>query len=369
MWRWTWKSLVQQRTWVFGSAAGIAFAFLLVITFDAVWRGESQQIVVYIDKTRPDVWVMQRGVRNMHMATSFIWDWKADRIAAMPGVTRVTPILYLSTVVTAGDFRSFNYVVGLAPGDRRAGPWELSAGRHIERRGEAVVPDVLARLAGVRVGDAIAIANQSLEIVGLSAGTYSSGNPITFVRMEDLEDVLTSAGSYSYLLVDAEEGVDPGVLAADIMAHVEKVHAMTTGDFIRSDFGMAVQMGVEIIFMMTLICLGLAALIVAFTSYSFVMRRRKELAVVRALGASRPAVIRAVVAQAVTMALGGFAVAVIVAFTVLPWAPRLVPQLTLVISPGAVAQMGLVALIVALVGALVPAYTVARLDPATAFQV
>ena len=369
MGKWAWKSLVAQRAWVAGSAAGIAFAFVLVIAFDAVWRGESTQIVVYIDKMSPDVWVMQRGVRNMHMATSFIWDWKSDRIADLPGVERVTPILYLSTVVTAGDLRSFSYVVGLGPGDARARPWELSAGRHIEDRGEAVVPEVLAKLAGVALGDSVAIADRSLEIVGLSAGTYSSANSITFVRMEDLEDVLTSAGSYSYLLVDAEEGVDAGVLAAEIMERVEKVHAMTTEDFIRSDFGMAVQMGVEIIFMMTMICLGLAALIVGFTSYSFVMRRQKEIAVVRALGASSLAVIRVVVGQAVATAMGGFIVAVAVAFVVLPWAPLLVPQLTLVIAPMAIAQMGLVALVVALVGALLPAYAVSRLDPATAFQV
>lgn len=266
MGKWAWKSLIFERAGLAASAGGIAFAFLLVIFFDAVWRGEPEQIVVYIDQMQADVWVMQRGVGNMHMATSFLWDWKADAIAALPGVERVTPILYLNTAIQVGDMSSFNYVVGLVPGDTRAGPWDMAAGRAVQNPGEAVIPEVLARLSGVGIGDGILLTDKRFEVVGLSRGTYSVGNPVTFVAMPDLEDVLSSAGSYSYLLVDAQDGVDPAGLAARIMDEVDKVNALTGEEFIRNDFGMAVQMGVEVIFMMTVICSALAALVVAFTA-------------------------------------------------------------------------------------------------------
>ncbi|UCF82123.1 MAG: ABC transporter permease [Desulfobacteraceae bacterium] len=148
-----------------GSALGIASAFLLVIFFSAVFRGESVQIIAYPNNIKPDVWVMQTGVGNMYMAASFIWDWKAARIEAMAGVKRVTPILYLNTVVNAGGQESFAFIVGLLPNSKRAGPWEMATGRQIKNPGEAVIPDVLSDLTGVGIGDSIAITDRSFKVV------------------------------------------------------------------------------------------------------------------------------------------------------------------------------------------------------------
>lgn len=71
-----------------GLAASVvtaAGAFLLVILFQAVYAGESEQVVGYLRHARADVWVMQRGVSNMHMATSLMPDSRMARIEALPG--------------------------------------------------------------------------------------------------------------------------------------------------------------------------------------------------------------------------------------------------------------------------------------------
>lgn len=368
MWRWAWKSLVAQRAGSLGGAVGIAGAFLLVIFFDAVWRGESDQIVRYVRAMDADVWVMQRGVSNMHMASSFVWDWKADAIAAMPGVRRVTPILYVNSVYRVNDRRSFGYIVGVEPGDPRAGPWELSAGRTVVADGEAVIPAALARVAGADLGDAVTIVDRAFEIVGLSGGTYSSANTVIFVTMDEVADMLSLGGSYSFLLVDASDGVDAGALAARIRGGVEKVNALTQDEFIRNDFAMAMQMGVEIIFLMTAISGVLAAVIVAFVASSVVMRNRRELAVAKALGVSNRAVLAAVALQAtaVTVLAGG--IAIVFGLIAMPWIPLVVPQLTLSLSLPAAARLAVVALFVAAAGALLPGYLVATVDPATAFH-
>lgn len=81
MLRWAWKSLIIEPWYLLTSVSAIGGAFALVLFFEAVFAGESRQIVAYVRHSNADVWVMQRGVSNMHMATSFIWDWKADSIA------------------------------------------------------------------------------------------------------------------------------------------------------------------------------------------------------------------------------------------------------------------------------------------------
>jgi len=368
MLRWAWKTLISQQGWLFSSALSIASVFILVIFFDAVFRGESEQIIAYPSHMQPDVWVMQRGVSNMHMASSFVWDWKADKIARMPGVKRVTPILYLMTVVNAGGQESFSFIVGLLPDNYRAGPWKIVAGRQVKNTGEAVIPDVLSRLTGVGIGDRITLTDKSFTVVGLSADTYSSANAIIFTAFSDLEDILSSTGTYSFLLVDAKEGVDAKLLANQIRRDIDKVNALTHEEFIENDFAMAMQMGVEILFMMTAISSILAALIVGFTSYSLVTRKRRELAIAKALGIRNSSILISIVFQSCLLTLFGFILAIGFSLLVIPNIPTLVPQLTLVVSINSIARIGLVAIVVAITGALIPAYKVSRLDPATVFH-
>ena len=157
MYRWSLKSLLAEPLRFIAGSLGVASAFTLVIFFQAVFEGESRQIVAYIQNTDADVWVMQDGVSNMHMASSMLWDWKVDRIAGMPGVKDVTSILYMNTVMSAGGKQWFSYIVGLDPDATRGGPWAMTLGKPLPGPGEAVIPDVIARLTGIGLGGNISI--------------------------------------------------------------------------------------------------------------------------------------------------------------------------------------------------------------------
>lgn len=367
MLRWTLKTLLQQRSSLWGGAAGVASAFVLVIIFDAVFTGESEQIVSYVRHTDADIWVMQQGVSNMHMTSSFVWDWKADKVAAVEGVSQVTPILYLNTVLKAGGRNWFSYVVGLQSGSTRGGPWALAAGRGDPKPGEAVVPSVLAKTAGIGVGDTILITDETFAVVGLSKGTFSMANSVTFVAFSDLEAILSAVGTVSYLLVDAAPGVDLQALATHIEQNVDKVKAMPRDEFIDSDYEMAMQMGVEIIALMSVIGSALAAMIIAFTAYSYVSRKRKELAILKALGVRNAAIYGSVVMQTSLITIVGFLLAVAFAYGVMPVISTVVPQVTLVVTLTAVMRLGALAILITIAASLLPAYLVARVDPMTAF--
>jgi putative ABC transport system permease protein len=367
MLRWTWKTLVGQPAGLWGSAAGVACVFLLVIVFDAIFTGESTQVVAYIRHSNPDVWVMQRGVSNMHMASSFVWDWKSERVAEVEGVEKVTPIMYLNTVINAGGRKWFCYVVGLQSGQRRGGPWELSAGRGNPGPGEAVIPAVLADLTGLRLGSSIYVTDKELKVVGLSAGTFSMGNPVIFAHFTDLADLLSAFGTVSYLLVDAQPGVDPIDLARRIEQTVDKVRAMSQEAFIASDYKIAIQMGADIIALMSAICSALAILIVAFTSYSQVARKRRELAIAKALGVPNRAIYVGVIFETTVITGLALVLALLIAYFVLPNVSIFLPMVTMVVTFDAISRIGVLALLTAIIAALIPAYLVARVDPFTAF--
>lgn len=369
MLHWILKTLWLQKGSVMTSAAGVAVALVLVVVMDAAFVGESRQIVSYITHTKADVWVMQRGVSNMHMASSFVWDWKVRQIRQLPGVKRATPILYVNTVIKAAGRSWFAYVVGLTPDGQRAGPWAMARGKSRPGPGEIILPVVLADTAGLKLGDQAVMANHKFRIAGFSKGTFSMANSIAFVTFADLQDMIASSGVVSYILVDAEAGQDPVKLARRIEAKVEKVSAIPQACFIKNDFQIAMLMGVEIVSFMTIIGSVLAALIIAFAAYSQVARRRRELAIIKALGFGNKALYSAVALQTFLITILALCLALLIATLLVPALSAAVPMISLEVTHSALLRMSGIALLIALLAALVPAWLVARVDPISAFKV
>lgn len=368
MLKWTLKSLIAAPLQLVASIGAVAGAFALVLFFEAIFAGESDQIVAYIRHKDADVWVMQKGVSNMHMATSFVSDWKADRIEEVNGVERVTPILYLNTVMEAGDRNWFSFIVGLEQDDPRAGPWKTVAGEPLPAPGEAIVPQVLAEMTGLGIGDPVSIAGRNFVISGLSGDTFSMANSIVFVTMADLSDIMSSIGSMSYLLVDAERGVDPVELAARIRETVERVYALPQQAFIASDWEIAMQMGLEIIGLMTVIGGALAVMLMGFIAYSHVVQRERELAVMKALGVRSRAIYWGIMLQVGCITLAALLLAAGLVLLADPLTAWLVPQVSLSLIPEALLRLGAVALVVGLAASVIPVRRVVRVDPVSAFH-
>ncbi len=261
-----------------------------------------------------------------------------------------------------------SYVVGLEPDASGAGPWEVSAGQAMPGPGEALVPRVVAELSGLALGDSVTLLDRRLTVAGLTEGTFSMANSVTFVALRDLERMMDVASAYSYLLVRAEPGVAAAELAEQIVAEVEDVNALPREEFIRNDHHMAVQMGVEVIWIMSLVSGLVAALIVAFSCYSQVVHMRREFAVTRSLGFPNRDLFAAALLQAAVVSGLGFAGSVALGFGLLPRVSALAPQLSLVVLPTHYAPIALGAVLVTAAAALLPAWAIARVDPMTIFR-
>ena len=365
---WSLKTLFAEPMRLMVSALAVAASFVLVIFFSAVFEGESEQMVVYLEEMEADLWVMQKGVSNMHMASSMVWDWKADKIAQMPEVREVTAILYFNGAVKIGGKGWFSYVMGIMPEQSRTGPWNMAQGKTIPGPGEAVIPEVISKLTGVQIGDEITLVDRPLKVVGLSRDTFSMTSSIVFVSREELGDLLEGRDQFSYIMVYAKPGVDALVLVERIKEEVDKVNVLSSEAFIESDRQLALQMGVEIIQIMTMIGTLLATLIVAFTAYSLIARKKQELAIARALGFGKGQIYLAALCQSLVITILGLLFALLISFTLLTWLPAVVPQINLSVRLHQFIAIAALCLPVAILASLGAARTVAGVDPMTAFR-
>jgi putative ABC transport system permease protein len=366
--RWTLRNLFAERGSLLAASGGVAVSILLVLVLDGMFAGEAERIVSFVRDSGADVWVMQPGVANVHMASSLLRVDLADQVTRVPGVASVTPILYVSTFVTAGGHSWFSYIVGRREGDAAAAPRRMVSGNEEVRRGEAILPDVIATVSAIGIGDTISLLGREFRVTGLSSGTYSMANSVTFVSYEDLAERLSTPNGASYLLVKAAAGVDPSSLAARIHDSVRDVDALAATRLVERDRRLALQMGVDVIRVMTWVGALVAAVVVTFSVYSAIAARTRELAIAKALGARAGALRAAVVAHAAVLLLLGIGLAIALALMLGVVADHFLPQIALRYSVRTLAIVSLAATSLALIAALVPLRHVDRVDPALVFR-
>ena len=185
MFRLAFRNLFQSTIRLTISVGGVALALLLVFSLDAILAGSERQMTAYIDDTGADLFISQKGVRNMHMASSSIPRNVIDAVLAVDGIEEVAPILYLTNVIDVGDQQFLAYIIGIEKDAPFGGPWELSNGRSNPNRGEIIIDHTVAQKSNLIVGDMVDVLGLSFEIVGLAKGTTSIINSVAFINLED----------------------------------------------------------------------------------------------------------------------------------------------------------------------------------------
>lgn len=362
------KNLLQERLRLLTSVGGVAAAVVLVLLLEGVFAGSSEQLAAYIEHSGADVWVMQGGVSNMHMATSVLPESLVDQLGRTPGVARATPILYANNLVRTGDQQWFSYVVGVPVGATRGGPWAMRAGRPIPGPGEAIVPEIMMRKASLRIGDTVTILDRPFEVVGTSEGTFSLANSVTFISYGDMEAVLAAPGTASYILVEPAPGTDSQGLADSLRRAFPGTNALTRLQLADNDRLLVKQMGIDIIRVMSVIGFVLAVLVVGLTTYTSTVRRSREYGVVKALGAGYERLLILVAIQTLALTMLSLGVALMFAYGLIPILGVFVPEVPIRYPVSALITWGLLMGAIAFLAALLPAYRIARLEPAVVFK-
>jgi putative ABC transport system permease protein len=245
------------------------------------------------------------------------------RVRALPQVgTAVGDITDQQTKLIGKDGKPIGtgpyFGVGYDPGARGAeelSPFHLRSG-HFARTGDEAVVDVgTARKQGWHVGDRVRIsargAAQSFRLSGIASfgDVDSLGTATTAVLdLHAAQGLMGKQGAYDNVLVHAAPGVAPAALRHALAEKVPGVQVRTAKASDR--FGLdSLHQVVGWVKVILLVFGGVAILVGAFTiantmSITLVQRSR-ELALMRALGATRRQVLRSVLAEALAVGLAG----------------------------------------------------------------
>lgn len=362
------RNLFQNKVRLAASIGGVALSLILVLSLDAIFTGVEAQITAYIRNAGADLFVSQTGVRNMHMASSWLPSAVVSEVDKITGVASATPLLFMTNMVVSGKTRNLAYIVGI-PEEAKAGfPWRVTAGKAIPGDGETVIDSQVARKTGVGVGDRVSIVGRDFTVAGLSEGTASLVNSVAFISLKDFSRMRGDEGAVSLVLVKVGKGEPPAVVAERIAAELANVTVQLTSDFAEQERRTVKDMSTDVITVMNLAGFLIGMAVMALTVYTATLSRRREYGVLKAIGARNSDLRRAVLGQ--TMVSVGIGLLAALAFTELLSlaVPRVAIGFQMEMSLQSLVKVLVVSLAIGGLSAILPVAQIARLDPAMVFR-
>jgi putative ABC transport system permease protein len=265
-------------------------------------------------------------------------------------------------------------------------PFQLRDGRAPEAPDELVLDKASADRFRLTVGDRVQVIAlgraETFEIVGLiGLGTSDGFGGATAIGVEfDTADRIFGAeGQIDAINVVGQEGIDPSVLAERIQPvlpdGVEALDARLAAEEQLEGFKDALGFINTFLLVFGLVALFAGTFLIQNTFQIIVAQRTRELAMLRAIGATRSQILAMVMGEAsivatVASAAGvaggvGLAVAIRMAFQRFGGA---VPDSDLVLRPRTVVIALITGFVVTLISALVPALTASRIPPVAAMR-
>jgi putative ABC transport system permease protein len=314
----------------------------------------------------------------------------ADDIAAIPGVQRVEPNVDASVVLLDGNGEPVparRIQLGVSwTGTADIGGRVLVDGRPPVGPEEAALDDVTARRVGLAVGDRIDVATaigvRSFTMVGTTGLVSNPGDSFgaTIIAFDPAtaQTVLDSEGWFDSIDLAVDRSLaQVDDVAASIAAILPEGAEVVPGSVVREESQRRVDDSVALVRWLligfAIVALFVSALLIDNTFRIITSQRLRELALLRAVGASVRQVRRIVIAEALGVALLGSAIGVIggvgVArlLTVLfNAAGAAFPRVATVLDPGSVAVSVAVGVGVTLASVLVPAARAGRTAPLAA---
>ena len=266
--------------------------------------------------------------------------------------------------------------------------WHLVTGRPPTADTDVVIDQKFSEDEGFAVGDTLRIplaqGSVPFTVVGVARFNTNpnySGSTAVLFSSTAAQQYLASPGQYDRISIVADEGVSQDQVAANVFDAVSGtpgIQVLTGQAFTKESqdlFQKALDLLNQVLVVFGLVALFVSTFIIYNTFSLIVAQRTRELALLRAVGASRRQIIRSVVSEAfligVVAATLGVGVGIVIGWAISAFLAGLgfVPtNASLTIRPLALLPGLLVGVVVTVVSGLVPAWRASRIPPVAAIR-
>ncbi len=307
------------------------------------------------------------------------------KLQAVPGVVAAVPSVQRFTVLYFQHERFRLLLLGIDPrSDAQVRDYQLQEGRFFDDGQGLLLEAGFAHGAGIHLGDEVKLLTphgmKRLHVVGLlsprGAAGFNKGGGV-FASLETAQRLFLKPGSVNTIDVVTQDPDDPEkekAVAAEIGRRLPvglDVHPPTTRTQLAKESLVSIEQGLGFASVLTIV---LAIFIVVNTFLMNVGERRRQLAILRAVGATRGQILRLLLGEGLFMGILGTVLGCLFGLAGGLWLmggiTRLFvatpPPVQLTVYPFALAAV--LGPAIAVLGALIPALMTTRISPLEAMQ-
>ncbi len=330
------------------AVVGVALVLALALALSGLADGFYSEVAGTVDAFGATSWVMSDSAQGR--LTAFAAFPAADEraVAQEPGVRHASAVLVApaQVVFVSGSTQPLTVnLFGVRPNG--LGDPQVASGHPLSGAGQAVVD---TKVGGV--GDVLSLGGRRFDVVGtVDSRTMTGGTPLVYMTLATVQQAVT--GGRPLITAIATSGTPTRVPAGLVVLSPAKVITSTVGQL---------KTGVQSIDNTRWLMWFVAAAIVASMLYVAALERKRDFAVLKALGSSSRALFLSLLVQAVVVTL---LAAVLAEFLASALTPTFAQPLD--ITPEARLVLPLVAVVVGVLASLTALRRVTGADPAAAF--
>jgi len=341
------------------SVIGVALGVVLIVLFTGLAKGMTEDMAKRSANWKAEIVFarpggMEFGSSNMNVSTAYV-----ERLEAIEGVASAVPVgRYISADPKARwgllqldgvDWEPFAKMNGMT----------LTQGRAPQANDEVILDERQVKNDKSKLGDKITLfGNKQFTVVGVFEPPSGSRIKMTLGAMQS---ILEESNKCTYILVKVKDGADVPAVAARINEQLPGNKVNLTSDLIIDAKERVPGLNT---FLRVLVGLGafVSVVFVLLSMYTTITERRKEIGILKSLGASRSFIVSTIEGEALLIGVAGVALGFLTAFAASKAISHFF-ELQFDFSATWIAWAIAIAILGSLFGALYPALRASGIDP------
>ncbi len=310
--------LLRRKGRTFFTALAIAIAVSMAILLVSVGVGLKQGAAMMYE-TEVDYWVIPQDssvtdlVSNSEKTMLGEVHQSVDKIISNPDIKGATPVLNRLLYASSSGSPKVIMGVGIIPGSVDALPAsmsDLTPGdayfKGMGRSGEVVINEMTAELMGVKPGDQLHLGasssslNNSFRVVGVISAAEYSGNPVAVLHLSELQDLTGNLREdrANYIIARGNDAL-PFLKELFPDAMVLSSAEYQAYSIVSDKKILATAIAVSAVSML------IAVLFISSTMMLSINEKRREFAMMRAIGISRRSIMKIVLYESIILSILG----------------------------------------------------------------
>lgn len=340
------------------SVVGVALGVILVVLFTGLARGMTNDMARRASNWKAEIVFTRPGAMDTTSAATPLSTSYAGRLMEIEGVDSTIPVIRYITPSTKGrwgiqqldgvDWEPF----------AKMNDMQLTAGRAPVANDEVVLDERQMRDDMLNLGDKLELfGGKSYTVVGVFSPPSGSRIKMSLAAMQDALETRNC----TFILVKVKDGYDADIVAA-------RIREVLPGNKINLTRDLVIDAQERIpalkTFLRVLVGLGafVSTIFVLLSMYTTVTERRKEIGILKSLGASTGFIIKTIEGEALMIGVLGVILGLVIS-AIASFGIGKIFELAFEFNAGWVATAVGIAIGGSLFGALYPAWRASAIDP------